>query len=132
MKTRYLEVASIYLIVSVCYGLLALLLFFPLRPITATGWLVWFVTALPIALASEFVGSAFFNRRTSNAINSNSDRLSVGRIAYGVVAMLILLFLAHFVIDLLGAIGGDFWEANFSAGREEPCSWPRHYATATG
>lgn len=114
MKRKTIEFVSIYAIVSILYGLFALLLLFPFHPITAVGWLVWFVAALPLAMAGEAIGSAAFNRKAGKTINPNTESVSVGRIGYGVVVMLIFVVLILFVVGLLGEMSGDFWDTNFS------------------
>ena len=114
MKRQYVELVWIYVVFGFVYGLLALLLLFPFHPITLTGWVIWFVAALPVTIAGEAIGSAVFNRKTGRAIDPSVQRVSVGRIGYGVVAALLLLFVVFFVVYLLGAAGGEFWERNFS------------------
>ena len=115
MKRKSIEFIWIYLFVSVFYGLLALLLLFPFHPITATGWIVWFLAALPISMAGEAVGSVVFNKKTGATINPDTERVSVGRIGYGVVVTLTFIAFLLFVGNLLGAAGGDFWDTNFSS-----------------
>ncbi len=115
MRRRFIEFIWIYLFVSVFYGLLALLLFFPFHPISATGWGVWFLAALPVSVAGEAVGSAVFNKKTGKAINPDTEGVSVGRIGYGVIVTLIFIALILFVGDVLEAAGGDFWDTNFSS-----------------
>jgi hypothetical protein len=115
MKRKFIEFIWIYAVVSVLYGLFALLLFFPFHPITAIGWVVWFVAALPISMAGEAVGSAAFNKKTGVAINPDTEQVSAGRIGYGVIVALMFIFIILFVVSLLGAAGGDFWDTNFSS-----------------
>ena len=114
MKRKTIELVSIYAVVSILYGLFALLLLFPFHPVTTIGWLVWFVIALPLAMAGEAIGSAAFNKKTGKAINPNTESVSVGRIGFGVVVTLIFVVLILFVVALFDAAAGDFWDTNFS------------------
>lgn len=114
MKRKSIEFIWIYLVVSVLYGLFALLLFFPFHPVTAMGWIVWFLAALPVSMAGEAVGAAVFSRKNSKTINPDTDHLSARRIGYGVVATLIFLVILFAVVGLLEVAGGDFWDANFA------------------
>jgi hypothetical protein len=114
MRRKAKEFLLIYVFASIAYGLFALILAFPFHPITSLGWVIWFVVALPIVLFGEAVGSAIFNRRIGEAIGGNSDHLSVGRVAYGVVAALLFLTIILFFVWLLDLGWGDFWNTHFS------------------
>lgn len=115
MKRKSVEFIWIYLVVCVLYGLFALLLFFPFHPITTTGWIVWFLAALPVSMAGEAVGAAVFNKKSGETINPDTDHLSAGRIGYGVVVTLILLVVLFVIAGLLDTVWGEFWTANFSS-----------------
>lgn len=105
---------SIYLVVCVLFGLVALLLAFPLHPITIIGWMVWFAATLPVAAAGESIGSTLFSTKIGTTISPDTKRLSAGRIGYGLVVMLVFLGLVFFIADLLGTAGASFWDINFS------------------
>jgi hypothetical protein len=115
MRRKAKEITSIYVVASIVYGLLALVLAFPFHPITVVGWAIWFVVALPIAIIGEAVGSAIFDRKIEEAISDGSDHVSAGRVAYGVVAALLFLTIIFFVVWLLDAGWGDFWDTHFSS-----------------
>ena len=115
MRRKAKEFISIYVFTSVAYGLFALILAFPFHPITVLGWVIWFVAALPIAMAGEAVGSVIFDRKFGEAISDDTDHVSAGRIAYGVIAALIFLTIILFVVSLLDIGWGDFWDVHFSS-----------------
>jgi hypothetical protein len=115
MRRKAKEFISIYVVASVAYGLFALILAFPFHPITVLGWVIWFVAALPIAGAGEAVGSAIFDRKIGEAISDDTDHVSAGRVAYGVIAALLFLTIILFVVWLLDVGWGDFWNTHFSS-----------------
>ena len=114
MKRRFKEFVSVYFIASILYGLFALLLVYPFHPISTIGWTIWFVAALPVAMIGEAAGSIFFDRNIGKAISDDTERVSTGRIAYGVIAALMLLTISLFLVWLLEIGWGDFWDAHFS------------------
>lgn len=115
MRRKAKEFISIYVVASIVYGLFALLLTFPFHPITVLGWTVWFAAALPIAGIGEAVGSAIFNKKIGESIDEDTDRISAGRIVYGVVAALVFFTSLWFVVWLLDVGWGDFWGVHFSS-----------------
>ena len=115
MRRKAKEFVSIYIVASLICGLIALILAFPFHPITALGWAIWFVAALPIAGAGEAVGTAIFDKKIGEAISDDTDHVSGGRIAYGVVAALLFFTILFFVVGLLDAGWGDFWDTHFSS-----------------
>jgi len=115
MRRKAKEFVSIYVVASVVYGLFALILAFPFHPITAIGWAIWFIAALPIAGVGEAIGSAIFDRKIGEAISEDKDQVSGGRIAYGVVAALLFFTIMFFVVRLLDVGWGDFWDTHFSS-----------------
>jgi hypothetical protein len=115
MRRKAKEFLSIYVVASVVYGLLALILAFPFHPITVLGWTIWFVAALPIAGIGEAVGSAIFDKKIGASIDEDTDHVSAVRVAYGVVAVLVVFCSIWFVVWLLDVGWGDFWKAHFSS-----------------
>jgi len=114
MRRKSKEFISIYVISSVLYGLLALLLAYPFYPISPLGWAIWFAAALPIAMLGEAAGSIIIDEKIAEAINDDTEHVSAGRIAYGVLAVLIFLTITLFLVWLLDIGWGDFWDAHFS------------------
>jgi hypothetical protein len=115
MQRRTIEFIWIYLVASVFYGLFALMLAFPFHPVTVLGWFLWFLAALPVAMVGEAIGSITFNARIGKAIDPDTDRVSAGRVAYGVVAALLLMSMLLTIVWLLDLAWGDFWDSNFSS-----------------
>lgn len=114
MVEKSLRIAGGYLLASGMAGLLGLLLLYPYHPSTWLGGALWFLGVLPILVAIEGLGGLFITNKVSRAINPREDRLSVGRIAYGVIAALLILAIVAFGFSLAGAIGGEFWGTHFS------------------
>ncbi len=114
MRCKAKELISIYVFASIAYGLFALILAFPFHPISVLGWIVWFVATIPIAMIGEAIGSVIFDRKIAEAISDDSDSVSAGRIAYGVIAALGFLTMILFFVWLLDVGWGDFWDAHFS------------------
>ena len=115
MRHRAKEFLSIYVGASLGYGLFALILAFPFHLITALGWAIWFVAALPISCVGEAVGSAIFNREIGESISHDTEHVSWGRIAFGVVAALLFFTIVFIVIWLLDVGWGDFWDTHFAS-----------------
>ncbi len=114
MVEKALQMAGRYLLVSVVFGLLGLLLLYPYHPTTWLGSALWFVGILPLLAAAEGLGGLVFTNKVSRAINPRDDKLSAGRIAYGVLAVLLIVVIVSFGFSLAGAIGGEFWDKHFS------------------
>jgi hypothetical protein len=114
MRRKTQEFISIYIVASVACGLFALILAFPFHPITKLGWAIWFVAALPITMVGELVGFAVFDKKIGSAISGDTDHVSAGRVAYGVVAALLFFTVIWFVVWLLDLGRGGFWDAHFS------------------
>jgi hypothetical protein len=115
MRRKAKEIISVYVVASVVYGLFALVLAFPFHPITILGWAIWFVAALPIAGVGEAVGSTIFDKRIGEAISDDTDKVSVSRVAYGVVAALLFFATIWIVVLLLDVGRSDFWDTHFSS-----------------
>ena len=108
------QILWVYGLASVMYGIFALLLLFPVHPISLTGWGIWFAVALPIALAGETLGSVLFNNRTGQFLDQDTDTISMTRIAYGVVVAIVLMVIALFLSTELDLMSDAFWDRHFS------------------
>ena len=108
------ELLWVYLLASIMYGLFALLLLFPVHPISLAGWGMWFAATLPIVLVGEFVGSALFNNRTGIAIESDTDHVSMTRIAYGVFVAIALMLTTLVVATEFDLLSSAFWDRHIS------------------
>ena len=113
-RTKIKELLWVYLLASVVYGLFALLLLFPIHPISLTGWGLWFAATLPIVLVGEAVGSALFNNRTGVAIDDDTDHVSMTRIAYGVFVAMSLMVIILFVASEFNLVSDAFWDRHIS------------------
>lgn len=114
MVEKALQMAGRYLLASGVFGLIGLLLLYPYHPTTWLGGALWFLGVLPLLAAAEGLGGLFMTEKVSRAISPREDKLSVGRIAYGVFAVLLILVIVSLGFSLAGAIGGEFWDTHFS------------------
>jgi len=89
---------------------LPLLAIYPYRPKSVTGWVVFFLAAPPILFGLEVAGNAVF-------LNPKVSRLPrTVRIAYGVVALAVIL-------SLLAAVG-DWWSLIWGPGASADEGYP--------
>lgn len=108
------QVLWVYTLASVMYGVFALLLLFPVHPISLIGWGIWFAVALPIAILGETIGSVLFNNRTGQVLDQDQDGVSMTRIAYGVVVAIVIMVIALFLSTELDLMSDAFWDRHFS------------------
>lgn len=108
------QILWVYVLASVMYGIFALLLLFPVHPISLTGWGIWFAVALPIALAGETIGSVLFNNRTGQFLDQDVDGISITRVAYGVVVAIVLMVVVLYLSTELNMMSDAFWDRHFS------------------
>ncbi|HET7831538.1 MAG TPA: hypothetical protein VFK88_01095 [Gallionella sp.] len=89
---RVLKFLGWYIAASFAAALAMLLFAFPDYPRTITGWLVFFLLALPVTLVGEATGNMLWRNRVALAVEEHSagQSLSWLRIAYGFVVMLLL------------------------------------------
>lgn len=92
-----------YIALSVAATLGMLLFAFPDYPKTPSGWLWFFVLALPVTLVGELVGELISRNRVAQAIEEKSQgkSFSLLRVLYAFIAMLIVFgivwgFALHF------------------------------------
>ena len=111
---KFKQILWVYALASVAYGIFALLLLFPVHPISSTGWAIWFATALPIAVIGEAVGTVLFNNRTGLAIDDDPDRISMTRIAYGIVVAIVLMVATLYMATEFDWMSDGFWDLHFS------------------
>ena len=112
--TKIKELLWVYLLANVVYGLFALLLLFPIHPISLTGWGMWFAATLPVVLVGESIGSALFNNRTGVAIDDVTDHVSMSRIAYGVFVAMSLMLIVLLVASEFDLLSDAFWDRHIS------------------
>ena len=112
--SRVKELLWVYLLANIMYGLFALLLLFPIHPISLTGWGMWFAATVPIVLIGEFVGSILFNNRTGIAMDPDTDHVSMTRIAYGVFVAIAIMLLVLFVASEFDFLSSAFWDRHIS------------------
>lgn len=108
------ELLWVYLLASVIYGIFALLLLFPVHPISLTGWGIWFAATLPIALIGEIVGSALFNNRTGAVLDTDTDHVSMTRIAYGVFVAMAVMLIVLLIASEVDLLSDAFWDLHIS------------------
>jgi len=113
-RNKIKELLWVYLLASVVYGVFALLLLFPVHPISLAGWGMWFAATLPVVLIGEFVGSALFNNRTGVAIDADTDHVSTTRIAYGVFVAILLMVVVLFLASEFDLMSSAFWDRHIS------------------
>ncbi|WP_092393230.1 hypothetical protein [Collimonas sp. OK412] len=89
---RIIKFIGWYIALSVAAILGMLVLAFPDYPNTQSGWLWFFVLALPVTLVGDLIGEFTFRNRVAQAIleKSQGKAFSSLRILYGLIAMLIL------------------------------------------
>ena len=115
MPQQVLKALLTYLAVAGAFGILALLLVFPLHPKTALGWSLWLTLALPIYGLFEFLCGKVFSRKVGRSISDSDSTVSVTRVTVGVVLALVAIVVAGIAISSISSGSGDFWEANFSS-----------------
>jgi len=112
--TKVKELLWIYVLASVVFGLFALLLLFPVHPISLAGWFLCFASTLPIVLVGEYVVSILFNNRTGLAVDTDSDHVSMTRIAYGVFVAIALMLAMLVVASEFDLLSSAFWDRHIS------------------
>lgn len=105
----------VYGVVSVIAAVLALLYLYPFHPTTLLGGVVWVGLCLPAAVLLELLGSLLLNQRVSHVINPDSSSISLGRVAYGLLALLFFFAIVGLIVWFGQAHFGEFLEANYSA-----------------
>lgn len=108
------QILWVYLLAGVAYGLFALLLLFPIHPISGTGWSLWFAIAAPVAVLGEGIGSMLFNNRTGQAVDASADGLSMTRIAYGVVVAILLMVALVLAVTEFDLVSDAAWDRHFA------------------
>lgn len=85
-----IKLIGIYIGLSVFLGLMWVILPYPNTPSTPGGWLWIFVLAVPLQLASEFLGELVWKSKVTRFVEKKtaSKSFSVVRILYGVVLLL--------------------------------------------
>ncbi len=80
---------------------------FPSHPKSSTGWLWFFVLALPITLIGEAIGEGLWRNPLAKRIEQKTSTHSFSwlRIAYGFVVMLLVFAAAWCAALLFGAEG---------------------------
>ncbi|MGI9263100.1 MAG: hypothetical protein ACR2QR_13730 [Woeseiaceae bacterium] len=112
--SKFKQLVWVYLLATVVYGIFALLLLFPVHPISLTGWGIWFAATLPVALIGEFIGSALFNNRTGVALDADTAQVSITRIAYGVFVAIVVMLIVLLVASELDLFSNAFWDRHIS------------------
>ena len=81
-----------YLALTFAASLGLLILALPNHPKTLSGWLWFFLLALPVTLVGELIGEGIWRNPVAKAIEKESSnrQFSWLRIAYGFVAMLLI------------------------------------------
>ena len=114
MVKKYAEKVFLYLTISAFLALFSLALLYPYHPVTLLGGLFWSFAVLPIWMIGEGVGSIFINDKIGKFINNDTSSISIGRIGYGLLVMIILLIIFGFFINVIGDGLNHFFENNFS------------------
>jgi hypothetical protein len=111
-KTK--EILWVYALASVAYGIFALLLLFPIHPISATGWGIWLAVSAPVAMAGETIGTIVFNNRTGLAIDDDVEQVSMTRVAYGIVVAILVMVALLFIASEFDLLADAAWDRHFS------------------
>ena len=107
MKWTALRFLGIYTTLSLILGLLLLLQVFPWRPTTVVGWIGFFAVALPLTAAGEWLGDVVFENRMAQRLGSTEpNSFSFLRIAYGVVAILMLVIVGLGILWVWRSVAG--------------------------
>lgn len=117
MSNRVIKIFIAYLVASIFVSLFLLLIAYPLHPTTKIGMLVWYLVSAPIWLTLEAVGAVLFSEKISNKINNNTNKLSIGRISYGVIVSLLSLGMMFMIVENTDTSMNSFFENNFSYNR---------------
>lgn len=101
MKTL-IKYTGTYIGLSVCLGLVWVVLSYPDIPSTPGEWLWILLLAVPLQLASEFLGEHVWNNKATRFVEQNTATrsFSIVCIAYGVILLLAFIGL------MLGAAYG--------------------------
>ncbi|MGB5697813.1 MAG: hypothetical protein WBM46_19335 [Polyangiales bacterium] len=108
-----LRFISAYLFATMFVGMLALAVAYPIHPVTALGWALWFVFVLPITVSLEWIGGKVLGDRVGRRIDA-SRGISAKGILVALALLVAMLALGTLIVVSLGAAGGGFWETHFS------------------
>ncbi len=98
-----------YLLLNV-FTVGCLMLFYGVRPTTATGWIILFVFALPLWLLGEWIGEKLTSKRVSKVIDDSERQVSILRMMYLLVVMIVCLA----VLLGLWTVLGDYLKPHFA------------------
>jgi polyferredoxin len=89
---RLLKIIVAYIALSAIAAVFILIGLFPWHPITAGGWGLLLVLALPLTIVGELIGEALWRNRLAQAVEKKTKERSLSglRILYALVVMLLL------------------------------------------
>ena len=97
---KLIRIVGTYAALSLVVGLIGLAAAYPEIPSTPRAWVALFALALPVLLAAEVLGHFLWNNRAARFVDDSTrgKSLSLARIAYGVLAILLLIGLGFVAI----------------------------------
>jgi hypothetical protein len=104
---RVLSFLGIYVVCSAVATFFLLLNWFPYHPHSLSGWLVFFVVAVPVTVVGEGIAKfVFFSNPVARAIDAKTEGRSFSwlRISFMLITMLLFSALVLVILHRLGLL----------------------------